>query len=166
MNIGKTNKFLDEYNWKILEELQRNARITAVELGKRINLSAPAVSERIRKLEDEGYIKGYRTLVDYDKIAHFIPEGENIYVVIMTVGYRSDEKVIRLLLDKKFKYMGILGSQAKADKLKQNLHNENFNETQIAKLHLPIGLKIKSPALVLYFQQWTITHVRVRLVSL
>lgn len=73
MSIGKTNKFLDEYNWKILEELQKNARMTAVELGKRINLSAPAVSDRIRKLEDEGYIKGYRTVVDYDKLGLSVP---------------------------------------------------------------------------------------------
>ena len=73
MSTKKTNKFLDEYNWKILEELQKNARITTVELGKRINLSAPAVSDRIRKLEDEGYIQGYRTVVDYDKLGLSVP---------------------------------------------------------------------------------------------
>lgn len=67
------NKFLDDYNWRILTELQMNARITTVELGKRINLSAPAVAERIRKLEEEGYIKGYRTVVDFDKLGLTVP---------------------------------------------------------------------------------------------
>lgn len=67
------NKGLDELNWKILEELQADARVTIVELGKRIGLSAPAVSERIRKLEEEGYIKGYRTIVDYDKLGLSVP---------------------------------------------------------------------------------------------
>ena len=64
---------LDEFNWKIIQELQMNARITIVELGKKIDLSAPAVSERIKKLEEEGYIKGYRTIVDYDKLGLSVP---------------------------------------------------------------------------------------------
>jgi Lrp/AsnC family leucine-responsive transcriptional regulator len=67
------NKGLDDFNWKIIEELQANARITNVEMGKRIGLSAPAVSERIKKLEEEGYIKGYRTIVDYDKLGLSVP---------------------------------------------------------------------------------------------
>ena len=67
------NKGLDEFNWKIIQELQLNARITIVEIGKRIGLSAPAVAERIKKLEEEGYIKGYRTVVDYDKLGLSVP---------------------------------------------------------------------------------------------
>ena len=73
MGTDKGNRILDDYNWRILEELQRNARITTVEIGKRINLSAPAVSERIRKLEEEGYIRGYRTVVDFDKLGLSVP---------------------------------------------------------------------------------------------
>jgi xanthine dehydrogenase accessory factor len=83
-------------------------------------------------------------IVDYAQIADFIPEGENIYVVIMTVGYRSDEKIIRLLLGKNFNYIGVLGSQAKADKMKQNLLDAHFTTEQVAKFNMPIGLKIKS----------------------
>ncbi|MDB5232187.1 MAG: Lrp/AsnC family transcriptional regulator [Chitinophagaceae bacterium] len=67
------NKGLDGFHWKIIQELQMNARITVVEIGKRIGLSAPAVAERIKKLEEEGYIKGYRTIVDYDKLGLSVP---------------------------------------------------------------------------------------------
>ncbi len=67
------NKTLDDFNWQIIRELQMNARITIVELGKRIGLSSPAVAERIRKLENDGYIKGYRTVVDYDKLGLTVP---------------------------------------------------------------------------------------------
>jgi Lrp/AsnC family leucine-responsive transcriptional regulator len=66
-------KGLDNFNWRIIQELQMNARITIVEIGKRIGLSAPAVAERIKKLEEEGYIKGYRTVVDYDKLGLSVP---------------------------------------------------------------------------------------------
>lgn len=67
------NKGLDDLHWEIIRELQLNARITIVEIGKRVGLSAPAVAERIKKLEEEGYIKGYRTVVDYDKLGLSVP---------------------------------------------------------------------------------------------
>ncbi len=62
------SKALDDLNWKILQELSDNARISSSEIGRRIGLSAPAVSERIQKMEDQGFIKGYLALVDLDKI--------------------------------------------------------------------------------------------------
>lgn len=62
------SKALDDLNWKILQELSDNARISSTEIGRRVGLSAPAVSERIQKMEDQGFIKGYLALVDLDKI--------------------------------------------------------------------------------------------------
>lgn len=66
-------KELDDANWRILEALQENARITVSEISRRIFLSAPAVAERISKLEEAGYIKGYRTVIDYNKLGLTIP---------------------------------------------------------------------------------------------
>jgi Lrp/AsnC family leucine-responsive transcriptional regulator len=68
MHKSLNNKVLDDLNWHILEELQRNGRLPAVEIGRRVGLSAPAVSDRIQKLEEYGYIKGYRTVLDLDKL--------------------------------------------------------------------------------------------------
>src|SRR5207247_5721473 len=55
---------LDDSNRRLLEELQTDARLTIAELGRRINLSAPAVAERIQRLERAGVITGYRAEVD------------------------------------------------------------------------------------------------------
>ena len=55
---------IDEINRRLLEELQANARLPIAELGRRINLSAPAVAERIQRLERAGIITGYRAEVD------------------------------------------------------------------------------------------------------
>lgn len=55
--------FLDEINREILSQLQTNARISNTALGKIVGISSPAVSERIRKLEDAGVINGYKTEV-------------------------------------------------------------------------------------------------------
>ena len=59
---------LDHTDWKILKELQENARVTYAELGRKIGLTTPAVIERIRKLEDAEIITGYRAEIDTAKI--------------------------------------------------------------------------------------------------
>jgi Lrp/AsnC family leucine-responsive transcriptional regulator len=59
---------LDSTDWKILRELQQDARLSSNELGKRVGLSAPATAERIRKLEAAGVITGYSVQVDPAKL--------------------------------------------------------------------------------------------------
>jgi Lrp/AsnC family leucine-responsive transcriptional regulator len=55
---------LDATNRRILHELQLDARLSMAELGRRVGLSAPAVTERVQRLEHEGVIVGYRAEVD------------------------------------------------------------------------------------------------------
>ncbi len=59
---------LDDIGWKILAELQRNARVPFAELGRIVGLSTPAVTERVHKLEETGIILGYRAHVDPAKV--------------------------------------------------------------------------------------------------
>jgi|SRR5690606_25436661 len=61
---------IDDINWEILKQLQLNARISMTELSKRVGLTAPAVAERIKKLEDMGIIKGYYTQLSYIKAGY------------------------------------------------------------------------------------------------
>ena len=51
---------VDATNCRLLEELQADARLTMAELGRRVGLSAPAVTERVQRLEQDGVIEGYR----------------------------------------------------------------------------------------------------------
>lgn len=59
---------LDAVDIKILSILQRNGRCHLAEIAKKVDLSAPAVMERVRKLEARGIIKGYHALVDAKKV--------------------------------------------------------------------------------------------------
>jgi Lrp/AsnC family leucine-responsive transcriptional regulator len=54
---------MDALNWKILKCLQDNARQSNAEIGRVVGISSPAVSERIKKMEDGGIINGYKTIV-------------------------------------------------------------------------------------------------------
>lgn len=59
---------IDDIDRRILDELQRDARTSYAELGRRAGLSTPAVIERVRKLEDAGIITGYRIEIDTAKV--------------------------------------------------------------------------------------------------
>jgi DNA-binding Lrp family transcriptional regulator len=59
---------LDAIDRNILKELQDNGRMTNVELASRVGISAPPCLRRVRALEEAGYIKGYRALLDEKKL--------------------------------------------------------------------------------------------------
>ncbi len=59
---------LDSIDHKILAELQRNARLPFAELGRRVGLSTPAATERVRRLEDAAIIQRYVAVVDPAKV--------------------------------------------------------------------------------------------------
>ncbi|MFT7071090.1 Lrp/AsnC family transcriptional regulator [Patiriisocius sp. Uisw_017] len=54
---------IDSINWNILRLLQKNARTSNAEIGRTVGITSPAVSERIKKMEDVGLILGYNTMV-------------------------------------------------------------------------------------------------------
>jgi Lrp/AsnC family transcriptional regulator, leucine-responsive regulatory protein len=66
------NVEIDDYDTKILTELQLDARLSMAELGRRVHLSQPAVTERVRKLETSGVITGYRATINAAKLGYGI----------------------------------------------------------------------------------------------
>ena len=61
----KTNDSdIDEIDRRIVVEVQAEGRLTMAELGRRAGLSAPAVTERLQRLEQRGVIRGYHADVD------------------------------------------------------------------------------------------------------
>lgn len=65
--MGKV-KSLDRIDLTILEVLQGNARISNVELAKKVNLSASPCLDRVKRLENDGYIKRYAAVLDAEKL--------------------------------------------------------------------------------------------------
>src|SRR5215469_8651941 len=55
---------IDAVNRRVLEELLQDPRLTMSELGRRVGMSSPAVTERVRRLEETGVIRGYRLELD------------------------------------------------------------------------------------------------------
>lgn len=59
---------MDSTDRNILEILQQDGRISMKELGKKVGLTSPAVSERVKRLEENGIITGYKAIVNPDLI--------------------------------------------------------------------------------------------------
>jgi Lrp/AsnC family leucine-responsive transcriptional regulator len=80
---------LDTIAWKVLEALQRNARLSFAELGRQIGLSTPAVAERVHRLEEAGIITGYHAGLDMAKL------GVPIRVLVRLTIHGGDLQVSR-----------------------------------------------------------------------
>ncbi len=59
---------MDSYDLKIIQQLMQHARTTWAELGSILGLSAPGATDRVRKLEEKGIIKGYCAIVDHEAL--------------------------------------------------------------------------------------------------
>ncbi|GIU96635.1 MAG: AsnC family transcriptional regulator [Actinomycetota bacterium] len=73
---------LDERDLDILAVLQEDARATYADVARRVGLSASAVHDRVRKLEQAGVIRGYRAVVD--------PEAVGLYVTALIAATPFD----------------------------------------------------------------------------
>ena len=68
---GLKNKVtLDAIDWKLLVALQENGRLSYSDLARNVGLSAPAVSDRVRRLEAAGIIRAYRAELDIAKLGY------------------------------------------------------------------------------------------------
>lgn len=86
----------------------------------------------------------HKRTIRYEAVGQEIPQGPNQYVVIMTVGYRTDAVVLRQLLHHRVRYLGLMGSSAKVEVLRQELLAEGVAEETLQRVQAPIGLPIHS----------------------
>jgi len=85
-----------------------------------------------------------KIVIPYDEAGKHIPENDNVYVVIMTVGHQHDLTVLEQMVGKKIKYLGMMGSKSKVATIHKLLSDKGFSKEEISKIHMPTGLPIKS----------------------
>ncbi len=82
----QTESRLDQTAWRLLRELQADARLSFSELARRVGMSTPAVAERVRRLEDSGAIVGYRATVDRGRLGR--PLGAFLRLTTQATSYQ------------------------------------------------------------------------------
>jgi DNA-binding Lrp family transcriptional regulator len=80
---------IDEFDRKLLAELQQDARLTNNQLAERVNLSASQCSRRRQRLEDEGIIRGYRAVLDRESLGFPLV---NIVTVTLSTHNRDNAR--------------------------------------------------------------------------
>ena len=93
--------------------------------------------------KENSYAHQKTLLGDYSELRTMILPG-NAYVVVMTIGYRTDDLVLRTVMDKRFAYLGVLGSKKKLEKLFATYRTEGIDEAVLARIHAPVGMAINS----------------------
>ncbi len=86
---------IDKIDWQILRLLQKDGRIAYSEIARQVNLSPPAVAERIRKLEAAEVITGYHAAVNLERLGYPI-----VCFVHLTVSAKIEPHFIDFIQDK------------------------------------------------------------------
>ena len=85
-----------------------------------------------------------KQIINYHEMKDLVEEGNSSFAVIMSHTHEEDEIILGQLLDKKLKYLGMLASRKKVNKIKSNLIAQGHQEKQFDNLHAPIGIDIHS----------------------
>jgi xanthine dehydrogenase accessory factor len=85
-----------------------------------------------------------KQIIDYKNAAEVIPEGDQVYVAIMTFAHKNDMQVLEQLLDKNIKYLGMMGSDDKVASVFNELEIRGIPRHKLNQVDAPIGLPIHS----------------------
>jgi xanthine dehydrogenase accessory factor len=100
--------------------------------------------EHLKTMEQNQFAHEKFVVDNYEGLKQKVNSGTDHYVVIMTFGYRTDDIALRALIEKEFKYIGLLGSKSKIAKMFDDYRKEGIAENLLQRVHTPIGLSIKS----------------------
>jgi xanthine dehydrogenase accessory factor len=154
LNKAVRTSIIDETDWEYKQLIGYKNRICIIGAGhvglalsklmKDLDFIVEVFDDRkdLNTFNDNIYADK-KHLVDYKNIDEVVPQGESVYVVIMTFAHKSDEDVLQKLIGKNYKYLGLMGSKAKVAKLYENI-GYNPSEDGAPKVYSPVGIPIKS----------------------
>ena len=116
------------------------------ELMSRLDFRITIFDDRhdLNTIEKNDFADQISVIKDYTTISDRIPNWDDSYVVVMTLGYASDKVAIKQLIDRDLRYFGVLGSQAKMATLMKELKDEGVDAERLARIRTPIGIPINS----------------------
>ena len=85
-----------------------------------------------------------KILINYDEIDSRLVEGEHSYVAIVSHTHETDRYVLGKVINRNFKYVGLMGSKAKAKNIISEMKQLGIADEKINSIHSPIGIDIKS----------------------
>lgn len=145
---------MDKINRDILTILQENGRISFADLGKKVHLSAPAVTERVKKLEDAGLITGYRASVNFERLGYPIEAmiqvkvflGKESAFIQLVKSHSEIIECYNVTGDKAFLLKVIVPAMTKLDTLLEEFSLISETNTMIVLSHIIEESVIQAPS--------------------
>ena len=149
-------QYKDEENWKYVQDLGCSHLLYIIGGGhcalalsyvmNTLDFYITVMDERrdLHTMSINYYADELVHIENYKRLADLIPEGQNVFIVVMTLGYRTDYIALRSLLSGTFGYIGVLGSDAKIRELFANYKKDGIEASMLRRLHAPVGISIKS----------------------
>lgn len=146
---------LEEDEWCYYEALRTQPRIAIVGAGHvslALSRQMDLLGFHVTVFDDRQGLNTWhantfareKVLVDYGRIAEHLPSDPDLYVVLASVGYRTDDLILRQLIHNRYKYLGMLGSAEKVRVMFEAMRKDGFSEAVLNRVHAPIGLPIHS----------------------
>jgi len=83
-------------------------------------------------------------VIDFERVAEHVPDGDLSYAVIMTYAHLDDQDVLERLVGRDYRYLGMMGSAPKVRQIFANLEAKGVRRERLARVRAPIGLAIGS----------------------
>jgi len=147
---------IDSNNWKFVERIGfreslyifggGHVSLALSKLFRELGFYICLYDDRDRDLSTfkNNHFANSKEIINYQSSANYVPDGDNIYVVIMTFGHESDCVVLKHLLNKEVKYLGMMGSKKKVSSIFEELRSQGISDEKLSRIDAPIGLAIKS----------------------
>lgn len=97
----------------------------------------------LNTFEENGFAHE-KQIIHYQEAGQYVPEGFNVYVVIVSFAHKSDEQVLEQMLGKNIRYLGMMGSDKKVSTIFENLTRKGVDSNLFKQVHAPIGVSINS----------------------
>lgn len=152
---SKYNFTIKGDEWKLTENIHHTPQLYIIggghvslalsKFAKDIGFNVTVYDDRSRlnTMEQNNFAKTIY-IEKYNSINENISEGGCTYVAIMSFGFKTDKIILKNLLKGNYKYLGMMGSQAKIDTLFTELKEEGTSNKELTKVLAPIGLPMAS----------------------
>ncbi len=85
-----------------------------------------------------------KKIISYDDIESYLEEGDHSYIAIVSHTHETDKFTLQKVMNKNFKYIGMMGSKSKVKNVMNELKQLGFSEEKLKRIHSPIGIEINS----------------------
>lgn len=153
--FGKTGILLGENNRFFCEFLSRPSRLIicggghvsqqVVPLARKVGFSVTVLEDR-PSFADEARRAGADKVIcdNFSDALSVINGGEDAYFLVVTRGHRYDRVCLELILNKSYRYVGMMASRGRSSLLKKEMEADGINRELLDSIHTPVGLSIKA----------------------